>query len=422
MTDETGSAPRTLRSVVVTGMGLITSIGTGREAVLDALWTRRPGIRAITRFDSSPFRCRVAGEVPDFNPEEYLERKQVRRMDRYSQLCVSAARLALEDSGIDLGELEGERTGVCVGSALGGVSFGEENYALYTKHGWRGIHPMLALSVFVGAGSCGIAIEWGLTGPATANGDSCSAGAIALHNALRFIQLGQADRMLAGGVEAPLSPVCFGAFDIIQAMSKQIDPPERACRPFDRTRDGFVMGEGAAILLLEAEEAARARGARIYARLAGAGITNDGYHMTAPRPDGSSSHRCMRLALADAGVSPEQVDHVNAHGSGTPLNDKTETAAIKKLLGERAHSVPVSATKSLTGHPLGASGAIEAAISCLSIQHGFVPATANLREPDPDCDLDYVTDGPRRQPVRTVLSNSFGFGGINAALVFQAAG
>lgn len=420
MAQSTRGSTRAGRSVVVTGLGLITPIGTGPEAVLAALWSQRPGIRAITRFDSAPFRCRVAGELPDFRPEDYLERKQVRRMDRFSQLSVSAARLALEDAGIGDAELEPERTGVCVGSALGGVSFGEENYAAYSQHGWKAVHPMLALSVFVGAGSCNIAIEWGLTGPATANGDSCSAGTIALHNALRFIQLGQADRMLAGGVEAPLSPVCFGAFDVIQAMSRQLDPPERACRPFDRTRDGFVMGEGAAMLLLEAEEAARDRGARIYARFSGAAITNDGYHMTAPRPDGASAHRCMRAALGDAGVAPGEVDAVNAHGSGTPLNDRTETAAIRQLLGERAHSVPVSATKSLHAHPLGASGAIEAAISCLSIRHGFVPATSNFTEPDPECDLDYVVEGPRRLPLRTVLSNSFGFGGINAALVFEA--
>ncbi|MFN3653430.1 MAG: beta-ketoacyl-ACP synthase II [Armatimonadota bacterium] len=409
------------RKVVITGMGLITPIGTGREEFQRGLLAMRPGIRPITRFDTREFRCRVAGEIPDFEPTDYLDRKRARRLDRYSQLAISAARLAMEDARLDPGDTDPERTGVCVGSALGGVGFGEENHAAYLQGGWRAVHPMLALSVFVGAGSCNIAIELGFTGPATANGDSCSAGAIALSNALRYIQLGQADRMLAGGVEAPLSPVCYGAFDIIQAMSKQLDPPERACRPFDRSRDGFVMGEGAAILLLEAEDAARARGATIYAELAGSALTNDAYHMTAPRPDGRSALRCMELALRDAGVTPEEVDAVNAHGSGTPLNDKTETAALKQLLGERAARVPVSGTKSLTAHALGASGAIEACISALSIHEGFVPATANLSDPDPDCDLDYVTEGPRRQPVRTVLSNSFGFGGINTALVFRAA-
>ncbi len=416
-----GTARPRLPRVVVTGMGMITAIGTGRDRFRDALLARKPGIRRISRFDPSPFRCRIAGEIPDFDPSEYLDKKQVRRLDRYSQLAVSASRLAMEDAALDPMEIDRERMGVCVGSALGGVGFGEENHEAFLQGGWKSVHPMLALSVFIGAGSCNTAIEFGLTGPATANGDSCSAGAIALANALRYLQTGQADRMLAGGVEAPLYPVCFGAFDLIQAMSKQCDPPERGCRPFDRTRDGFVMGEGAAMLVLETEEAARARGARIYAELAGAALTNDAWHMTAPRPDGASALRCMQLALRDAGATPEEVTTVNAHASGTPLNDSTETRAIKELLGERAYSVPVSGTKSLYGHPLGASGAIEACISCLSIHDGFVPATTPPHEPDPECDLDYVTEGPRRQPVSLVLSNSFGFGGINASLVFRTA-
>ena len=250
------------RKVVVTGLGLITPIGTGLEEFRDSLLAVRGGIRRITRFDPSPFRCQVAGEIPDFDPERFLDRRRARRMDRYSQLAVGAARLAVEDAALDFNTVDRERTGVCVGSALGGVAFGEQNYASYVESGWKGVHPMLALSIFVGAGSCNIAIEFGLTGPSTANGDSCSAGAIALANALRFIQTGQADRMIVGGVEAPLMPVCYGAFDIIQAMSKQLDPPHRACRPFDATRDGFVMGEGAAVLVLEAEEAADSRADR----------------------------------------------------------------------------------------------------------------------------------------------------------------
>jgi len=408
------------RRVFVTGLGLVTPLGTGIERLREGLLSMRSGVRAITRFDASPFRSRVAAEIPDFDPEAHLEKKQVRRLDRYSQLSVAAARLALEDAGVRDGDVPKHRTGVCIGSAVGGVGFGETNHDAYIQGGWKAVNPMLALSIFVGAGSCNIAIEFGFTGPATANGDSCSAGAIALSNALRYIQLGQADRMIAGGVEAPLYPVCFGAFDLIQAMSKQLDPPERACRPFDRTRDGFVMGEGAAVLVLEAEDVAARHGARIYAELAGAGLTNDGCHMTQPRADGESALRSMSAALEDAGLLPEQVEAVNAHASGTPLNDKTETLALKRLLCERAYEVPVSGTKSLYGHPLGASGAIEAAISSLMIHEGWVPPTAHLREPDPDCDLDYVTDGPRRQAVRSVLSNSFGFGGINAALVFRA--
>jgi 3-oxoacyl-[acyl-carrier-protein] synthase II len=417
--DESGGASRN-RRVVVTGLGLITPIGTGVARFREGLLESRRGIRAVTRFDADPFRCRVAAEIPDFEPELFLTRKQARRFDRYSQLAVSAASLALQDAALDPAAVDRERFGVCVGSALGGIGFAEENHVAYTQGGWKAVQPMLALSVYVGAGSCNTAIEFGLEGPATANGDSCSAGAIALGNALRFIRTGQADRMLAGGVEAPLYPVCFGAFDLIRAMSQQLDPPGHACRPFDRTRDGFVMGEGAAVLVLEAEEAARERGARVYAELAGAGLTNDAYHMTQPRADARSAARCMREALRDAGMAAEEVDAVNAHASGTPLNDAAETRALKQVLGPRAYQVPVSGTKALTGHPLGASGAIEAAVCCLAVRDGFVPATANLENPDPECDLDYVTDGPRRQPVRAVLSNSFGFGGINASLVFRA--
>lgn len=410
------------RRVVVTGLGLITPIGIGLEPFWDGLREMRPGIRGISRFDPEPFRCKVAAEVTDFHPEDFLDKKQVRRMDRFSQFAVSASQLAVEDAGLTRAQIDPDRTGVCLGSALGGISFAEENHDAYWRGGWKAVHPLLALSVFTGAGSCNVAIEFGLTGPATANGDSCSAGAIAIGNAVRMIRTGEADRMLAGGVEAPLAPVCFGAFDIIQAMSKQIDPPHRACRPFDLSRDGFVMGEGAAMLVLESEEHAVRRGARIYAEVAGAALTNDAHHMTAPRPDGHSAFQSMARALQDARLSPDEVETVNAHGSGTPLNDRTETMVIRRLLGDRAPEVPVSAVKSLFGHPLGASGAIEAAVSCLSIERGFIPATANLETPDPDCDLDYVTEGPRSRPVRTVLSNSFGFGGINAALVFQEAG
>jgi 3-oxoacyl-[acyl-carrier-protein] synthase II len=407
------------RKVVVTGLGLITPIGIGLPSFWEGLSTLRPGVGPVTRFDASGFRCRVAAEVNDFRPHDFLDKKQVRRMDRYSQFAVAAAQMALADAGLRPTDTDPDRTGVCVGSALGGVSFAEENHDAYWRSGWKAVHPLVALSVFVGAASCNVAIEFGFTGPATANGDSCSAGSIAIGNALRMIRVGEADRMLAGGVEAPLAPVCFGAFDLIQSMSRQLEPPHRACRPFDATRDGFVMGEAAAILVLEAEEAAHSRGARIYAELAGAGLTNDAHHMTAPRPDGHAAFQCMRRALGDAGILPDEVDTVNAHASGTPLNDRTETQVIKRLLGDRAYRVPVSGTKSLHGHPLGASGAIEAAISCLSIHRGFIPATANLEASDPDCDLDYVTDGPRHQPVRTVLSNSFGFGGINAALAFR---
>jgi 3-oxoacyl-[acyl-carrier-protein] synthase II len=307
-----------------------------------------------------------------------------------------------------------------IGSALGGVSFAEENYEEYARGGLRAVNPTLALAVFAGAASCNIAIEFDVSGPNTANSDSCASGPIALGNALHALRRGDAEVMLAGGVEAPLSPLCFGAFDLIRAMAKRNDPAERACRPFDRTRDGFVMGEGAAVLVLEEQEHALRRGATAYAELLGYGLTNDAHHMTAPRPDARQAIRAIRLALADAGLAPEEIETINAHASSTPLNDKTETTAIKQVFGERAHRIPISGTKAMHGHSLGASGAIEAAISALTLQHGLIPPTMNLEEPDPECDLDYVPDRPRESRARTLLSNSFGFGGINACLVMGA--
>jgi 3-oxoacyl-[acyl-carrier-protein] synthase II len=351
-----------------------------------------------------------------------MEAKRAKRLDRYSQLAVASARMALEDARLDPAAVDRERVGCMIGSALGGVSFAEANYEEFARGGLRAVNPTLALAVFAGAASCNIAIEFDISGPNTANSDSCASGPIALGNAFNALRRGEADAMLAGGVEAPLSPLCFGAFDLIRAMAKQNDPPERACRPFDRTRDGFVMGEGAAVLVLEEREHALRRGAEPLAELLGFGLTNDAHHMTAPRPDARHAVRAMRLALTDARRGPDEIETINAHASSTPLNDKTETLAIKTLFGDRAGRIPISGTKAMHGHSLGASGAIEAAIAALTLHHGVIPPTMNLEEPDPECDLDYVPGTARRQQVRTVLSNSFGFGGINACLVFAACG
>jgi 3-oxoacyl-[acyl-carrier-protein] synthase II len=409
----------TRRRVVVTGVGVVTPVGTGREAFWAGVTSGRSVIGPITRFCTNGYRSTVAGEIRDFEPARYIEdAKRLKRLDRFSQLALAGARLALEDAALEPRRIPPERVGACVGSALGGVAFGEGEHIAFQERGLRAVNPMLALSMFPGAGSCNIAIEYGFTGPNTANSDSCSSGAIAIGNAAEFIRRGQAEVMLAGGVEAPLAPLTFGAFDNIRAMSTAGDDPSRACRPFDRTREGFVMAEGAGNLVLESAEHAAARGATPLAELLGWGLTNDGFHMTAPRPDGSSAARAMRLALADAGVAPEEIDAVSAHGSGTPLNDRTETAAIKQALGERAWQVPVFSTKSMHGHALGATGAWEAVACCLALREQFVPPTANLREPDPECDLDYVPNTGRDVPLRRILSNSFGFGGINAALVF----
>jgi 3-oxoacyl-[acyl-carrier-protein] synthase II len=410
------------RKVVITGLGPVTPIGIGIDALWDSVRAGRSGIRRITRFDPSAFRSQVAGEVIGFDATEYMDAKRARRLDRYSQFAVAAARLAVEDAGLNLDAVDRERMGVCIGSALGGVAFAESQYGRYHEAGLRGVDATLALSVFSGAGSCNVAIELGVSGPNTANSDSCASGTIAIGNALGYIRSGQADAMLAGGGEVPLGPLTFGAFDLIRAMAKQNEPPERACRPFDATRDGFVMGEGAAFLVREEEVHARRRGAHVYAEVVGYGLTNDAHHMTAPRPDGHHAIRAMRLALADACIAPEEVEAINAHASSTPLNDKTETLAIKSVFGERAARIPISGTKSMHAHSLGAVGAIEAAIAALTVDRRFIPPTMNLEQPDPECDLDYVPHRGREQRVDVVLSNSFGFGGINACLVLKRSG
>jgi 3-oxoacyl-[acyl-carrier-protein] synthase II len=314
-----------------------------------------------------------------------------------------------------------DRTGVLIGSALGGVAYGEAQFTSYVHKGVRGVDPMLALAVFNGAASCNVAIEFGFTGPNSTNGMSCASGAIAVGDGWRAIRDGDADLVLAGGVETPLAPLCYGAFAIIRAMSTRNDDPQTASRPFDAQRDGFVMGEGAAVLVLEERGRALARGAPVYAEICGVGLTNDAHHMTAPLPDGSQAARAMRIALAGAAVPPSDVGYVNAHGSSTPLNDPTETAAVKAVFGDHAWRLAVSGTKGYYGHALGASGAIEAAICALASRRGWLPPTVNLEQADPACDLDYLTGEGREGAPEYLLSNSFGFGGINASLLFRRA-
>ena len=407
-----------MRRVVVTGIGAITPIGSGSAGLLDGIRAGRSGVDRISRFDPEPFGSRIAGEVRDFDPFTYFDAKRARRLDRFAQFSVAAARQGVEDAGLHLEDEDRDRCGVFVGAALGGGAFAEEQHAIFLREGLRRIRPTLALAVFSGSASCNIAIEYGLTGPTSANSDSCSSGPIAIGSAYRWIKSGEADVMLAGGVECPISPLIFGSFDLIRAMSTRNDDPARACRPFDRERDGFVMAEGAAMLVLEEVGHALRRNALIYGEILGFGSTNDAYHMTAPLPSGQQAGRAMRLALQEADLQPEQIGYVNAHGSSTPLNDGTETKAIKAVLGDHAYHIPVSGTKAMHGHALGASGAIEAAICMLAFRHGYLPPTLNLETPDPDCDLDYVPHTGREAQVDYILSNSFGFGGINAALVF----
>ncbi len=417
-------APIPRRRVAVTGIGAVTPIGTGRREFWDGVREGRPGVRAITRFDASALRTRIAGEIPRFDPREFLSAKAAARMDRFGHLSVATALMALEDAGLAVGEgpraVPETEMAVTIGSALGGIAGAEADHAAYLASGVRAIPASLALRVFAGAGACNVAIAIGARGPALGNSNSCASGAIAIGEALRLIRDGEAVAAIAGGVEAPLAPLTFAAFTVIRAMSTANDEPAVASRPFDARRDGFVMAEGAAVLVLEEMGHALARDARIYAELAGFATTNDAFHMTAPHPEGRDAARAMRLAIRDAGLTPDEIELVNAHGSSTILNDRTETRAIKEVLGERARRVPVSGTKGLHAHALGASGAMEAAISALSIAEGYIPATANLDRPDPECDLDYVPRTGRRATVRTVISNSFGFGGTNACLVFRA--
>jgi len=390
------------RRVVITGVGAVTPIGTGADGLWAGLAARTSAVREVTRFDPTPFRSHIAAEIPDFRPQDHLDAKRAKRLDRFSQLAVTSARLALADARLDPAREDRDRVGAMMGSALGGVAFAEAQVASFYKEGPRGLDPALALAVFAGAASCNIAIEFGFTGPNSTNAMSCASGTIAVGEALQTIRGGQADVMLAGGAEAPLAPMTYAAFSVIRAMSTRNDDPTHASRPFDESRDGFVMGEGAAVLLLEERERAVARGAKIYAELAGYAFTSDAYHMTAPRPDGRQAARAMRLALADARVAPAEVGYINAHGSSTPLNDPTETAS-----------------QGYYDHALGASGAIEVAICALAMARRWLPPTINLERPDPACDLDCLPGDGRAASPDVVLTNSFGFGGINAAVVLR---
>ncbi|HEY5544884.1 MAG TPA: beta-ketoacyl-ACP synthase II [Gemmatimonadaceae bacterium] len=407
------------RRVVVTGIGAITPIGLGRDGLWNGLRAERSAAGPVTRFDPSPFRSRVAAEVNDFVPTDHLDERRSRRFDRFAQFSVVASRMAIDDSGLVLERENRERIGAMMGSALGGVAYAEDQMGKYMAGGLRAVDATLALAVFGGAASCNVAIEFGVYGPNSTNAMSCASGTIAVGEAFRAIRDNYADVMIGGGAEAPLSTLCYGAFSLIRAMSTRNDDPATASRPFDRDRDGFVMGEGSAVLILEERERALARGAPVYAEVLGFGMTNDGHHMTAPRPDGSQAARAMRVALQDAHVDAGEIGYVNAHGSSTPLNDPTETLAMKQVLGDRAYRVPISGTKGYYGHALGASGAIEAAICSLALSRRWLPPTVNLTAPDPACDLDYVVGSGRAAEPETIISNSFGFGGINASLVMR---
>jgi 3-oxoacyl-[acyl-carrier-protein] synthase II len=407
------------RRVVITGLGVVAPIGSGVDAFWQGALSGVSAVRRVTRFDASPFRSQVAAEIDHLCLDGWIEPKRAKWLDRYSALGMLAGLQAVRDAGLaGVPEAQRERAGVYVGSALGGVACAESEHTAFVTRGAERISPSLALSVFGGAASTNLALELGLHGPNVANANSCASGAVAIGEAFRLIRAGGADLMLAGGVETPLAPLTFGAFAAIRALSERNAEPARASRPFDRARDGFVMAEGAALLLLEEAESARRRGARVYAEVLGYGTTNDAYHMTAPRPDGAQARRSVELALADAAVPPTAIDLVSAHASATPLGDRAEARALEDVF--RTHAPLVFATKGMHGHALGATPAMETVLLALALAHGRAPPSTNLDEPDPDVTLRFT--GPTPQPVRAAfgLKTAFGFGGINVSLVLRA--
>ncbi len=405
------------RHVVVTGLGVVSPLGVGIRPTWEALRAGRSGIAPIEGFDTSTFVTRFGGECRDFDAKDFVSHKEIRRNDRFIHLALAAAQLAMDDSGFTIDEANADRVGVFVGSGMGGIGSIEANHSLLMTRGARRVSPFFIPETIINLAAGQISIQFGARYANFAHVSACSSSAHALGEAALHIAIGRADAILAGGAEATVTPLGVAGFSSMKALSTRNDDPQGASRPFDRDRDGFVIAEGAAVLILEAEEVARARGARIYARLAGYGATSDAHHVTSPAPDGAGAARCMRMALEDAGLAPEAIDYVNAHGTSTAYNDKFETAALKTVFGNHARKLPVSSTKSMTGHLLGAAGALEAAIGAMVITEGVIPPTINLQNPDPDCDLDYVPGEARETKVEAVLSNSLGFGGTNATLI-----
>jgi 3-oxoacyl-[acyl-carrier-protein] synthase II len=410
------------RRVVITGIGVVSPLGSDLKSFWENLVNGKSGVRRITQFDASTIDCQIAGEVTDFNPSLYFKNpKDVRRADRFAQFAMASAKLALEDSGMDLEKVDRSRFGVLVGSGIGGLKTLEDQHTVLMNKGASRVSPFMVPMMIVNMGSGLISMEYGLEGPNFSIVTACATAANSIGEAWRMIRYGDADIFLAGGSEAVISPLGIAGFCSMRAMSTRNQEPEKASRPFDRDRDGFVMGEGAGILVLEEYEIARARGAQIYCELAGYGLTSDAYHMTSPRPDGITVARAMRLALEYAGANATEVDYINAHATSTVVGDICESNAIKLLAGDHAkNGLLVSSTKSMTGHLLGGAGGVESAVCVLAIKHGLVPPTINLDNPDPQCDLDYVPKVAREKGVQLALNNSFGFGGHNATLAFRA--
>ena len=408
------------RRVAVTGVGLVSPLGVGNAENWEALLAGKSGIGPITRFDASPFACRIAGEVKGFDPARFIDRKEIKKMDTFIHYAMGAAHFALEDSGIPVTDENRERFAVVIGSGIGGLPLIERTQADYLQRGTRAISPFFITGLIANEAAGNVSIKYGLKGPNLATVTACTTGAHAVGEAYRMIQYGEADAAIAGGTEAVITPLCVGGFSVMRALSTRNDEPQRASRPWDRERDGFVISEGAGLVILEEMEAAKKRSARIYAELIGYGLSGDAFHIAAPSEDGDGPARVMRNTLADAGINADQIEYINAHGTSTPAGDKVETLAIKMVFGEHARKLAVSSTKSMTGHLLGASGGLETAILALSLNDQVIPPTINYENPDPECDLDYVPNEARRQPLRYALSNSFGFGGTNGCLAMKS--
>ena len=408
-----------MRRVVVTGVGAISPLGTGNQKNWDAVTAGKSGIGLITRFDATDLPVRIAGEVKDFVAEDFIDKKEIKKMDYFIQYALGAAHFAMEDSGLQITEENAERVGVLVGAGLGGLPTIEKYHSALLEGGYKKVSPFFIPMLIINLAPGHISIKYGAKGPNVSSVSACATGTHSIGDAYHMIKRGDADAMIAGGTESTVTPLGIGGFAVMKALSSRNDDPTTASRPFDKDRDGFVLAEGAGIVVLEEYEAAKKRGAKIYAEIAGYGLSGDAYHLTTPAPDGEGAARCIKMALATAGVKPEEVDYINAHGTSTHFNDLYETMAIKRVFGEHAKKLMVSSTKSMTGHLLGAAGGVEAVYTLMAMDKGVVPPTINYQNPDPDCDLDYVPNTARDAKVSCALSNSFGFGGTNATLLFR---
>jgi len=408
-----------MRRVVVTGVGVVSPLGTGNRKNWDALTAGTSGIGHITRFDATDFPVQIAGEVKDFVAEDFIEKKEIKKMDLFIQYALAATHFAMEDSGFKIDDENAERVGVLVGAGLGGLPSIERYHTALLEGGYKKISPFFIPMLIINLAPGHISMRYGAKGPNISSVSACATSTHSIGDAYHIIRRGDADAMIAGGTESTITPLGIGGFAVMRALSDRNDTPQEASRPFEKNRNGFVMGEGAGIVILEEYESAKKRGAKIYAEVAGYGLTGDAYHLTAPAPGGEGAARCMRMALKNAGLNPEDVNYINAHGTSTPMNDLYETMAIKTAFGEHAKKLMVSSTKSMTGHALGAAGGLEAVYTLMAMDKGIVPPTINYQEPDPECDLDYVPNTARDAKITSALSNNFGFGGTNATLLFK---